>query len=301
MTLYDNGDSNNISAAHTGNIKEQLEQAMGVIPSEGWFNDCYDALRQDLQCRGQPITAAMILEQIVFHDIRDVVRNNSTGTAAFDENQNLNVDSYASELSSNAILLRKAIDESQRNDCKVILPSSFRLLVQVEEMCDISINSESRFTNDTTGTASVITGSSMGCHKICCVDGFYPGQPFVAIEVTPCINRGTNVVPGTKILLAGPITVRQGIMGWHTGNIVILGGQVERLIHIHRNEMKKIKQMSGHGIDPTIRALIWNQQQHEDMLNDDEGMVSCCNRGFLRINVYCTHTHIIARCACTGL
>lgn len=34
--------------------------------------------------------------------------------------------------------------------------------------------------------------------------------------------------------------------------------------------MTKAKHLSGHGIDPTIRALIWNQQQHDDTQHDDE-------------------------------
>jgi hypothetical protein len=109
------------------------------------------------------------------------------------------------------------------------------------------------------------------------IDGYYPGQAFVAVEVSPILGSGViggpKLLPGTKILLFGPIIVRHGMIGVHDGNCIILGGQVERLIQIQHQAIEKAKQLSGHGIDPTIRALIWNNRPNDEDENDgDEGM-----------------------------
>jgi RecQ mediated genome instability protein len=259
------GSSNDGAINH---IKEQLEQVLGVVPSDVWFRECCHGLQQQLIHAGQRITSDFFLEQILFHDLRDVVRTRFHGD---DENQN------EPDLPANVLMLREAIAKSQLNDCKFILPSSFRCFIQIEEICDVSKNSESRLKNDVAiSTANrvsggvICAGSSGGCHKFCYTDGYYPGQPFVAIEVTPIVRASTSaIVPGTKVLLTGPITVRHGMMGWHTANLVVLGGHVDRLLKIQQDEMKKVKQMSGHGIDPTIRALIWNQQVTDDNPNDE--------------------------------
>jgi RecQ mediated genome instability protein len=245
MTISSNNSSND---HETTSVMDELRQVAGVVPSSEWWNVCYS----ELQSRSQTATFEMVLEQILFHDVRDVVR-----TMNSDENQNTS----EADMPPNVILLRNAMDESRMNDGRQQeLPSSFRLLLQVEEICDVSKNSESRLSNDTSSAGT--------CRKFCCVDGHLPPQPLMAVEVSPILPGGPWP-PGTKVLLTGPMTVRHGILGWHAGNVLVLGGHVERLVHLQERERQQRIQASGHGIDPTIRALIWKQND-EHLRNEEE-------------------------------
>jgi RecQ mediated genome instability protein len=256
-------------------VTDQLRQVAGVAPSTDWLNECYAALQNPAEGRSPHITFEMALEQLLYHDLRDVVRNFSS-----DENHSAS----EADMSPNAALLRKAIDESKQNDCrKKDLSSSFRLLLQVEEICDVSKNSEARLTNDSRCTAG-------SCRKFCCVDGHLPPSPLLAIEISPIVKAGGVLLPpGTKVLLTGPMTVRHGIMGWHAGNVLVLGGQVERLVQIQEQELQKRIKSSGHGIDPTIRALIWKQNDEHLRNEEDEGtaMVEIGTTWFFEYQLTC--------------
>jgi RecQ mediated genome instability protein len=250
------------------NLREHLEQKLGLVISNDWYDDCYTALQQQ-----QPhITMEMIFEQMLYHDLRDIVRGNN---AHFE----IPTEQPSQALSDQAQLLRNAITKSMEQSAthKITLPSSFRCCLQIEEICDVSKNSESRFSSPTA------TMSLSSCHKLCLIDGYYPGQAMVAMEVAPLVAPGAGVpklFPGTKVLLFGPVIVRHGMIGLHSGNCLILGGLVERLVHIQRQAIEKAKQLSGHGIDPTIRALIWNNRHTDNDENDvDEGRfieIFCC-------------------------
>ena len=240
------------------NLRENLEQTLGLVISNDWYEDCVTALQQQQR---SITTADMIFEQMLYHDLRDVVRGNH-------HRSEMNGESQPPPLPTPAQLLRNAVTASMRqNASKETLPSSFRCCLQIEEICDVSKNSESRFTTTTI--------SSTSCLKFCLIDGYYPGQPMVAMEVTSIMisgasSSGAKLLPGTKLLLFGPVIVRNGMMGIHHGNCIILGGHVERLIQIQQQAMETAKQRSGHGIDPTIRALIWNNR-HNDGIDENEG------------------------------
>ena len=242
------------------NLQEQLEQTLGLLFSNDWLYDCSTALQQ----QQRSVTSDLILEQMLYHDLREVVRGNNN------DSYEIHAPQASQPLSTQAQLLRNAMTKSleRHESSKVTLPSSFRCFLQIEEICDVSENSESRLSTPT-------TISSSSCHKLCLIDGYYPGQALLAVEVASIVGPGagvTKLLPGTKILLCGPIIVRHGMIGLHGGNCIILGGHVERLIQIQRQAMEKAKQLSGHGIDPTIRALIWNNRQNDNDENDgDEG------------------------------
>ena len=264
-----NSDRNSIRSSVSSNIpnmdpRDHLEKTLGLTLSNDWYRDCQAALQQ----QRRSTSTEMIFEQILYHDLRDVVRDNQ---------HEIRTQPSPPAISTQAQLLRHAIAESlQPNEQrKITLPSSFRCCVQMEEICDVSKNSEFRLTTPT----SIL---SSGCHKICIIDGYYPGTALVAIEVAPIVGPGTappKLLPGTKLLLFGPLVVRNGMIGIHGGNCVILGGHVERLIQIQTEAIEKAKQLSGHGIDPTIRALIWNKHNEVDDDNEDEGKVFACNVG----------------------
>ena len=260
------------------NLREQLEQTLGLLISNDWYDDCYAALQQQQQ-QHEPqrsVTMDLIFEQLLYHDLRNVVRGSNH---LHDEQR----------LSTPAQLLRNAIADSLPHPSnetttgggsnKITLPSNFRCSLQIEEICDVSKNSESRLT---TPTATVSSISS--CHKMCLIDGYFPGSALVAMEVASITAAGPDtsytattvaapkLLPGTKLMIFGPVVVRHGIMGLHSGNCIVLGGFVERLIQIQNQALEKAKQLSGHGIDPTIRALIWNNKHNENDDNDgDEG------------------------------
>ena len=252
-------------------LREHLRQTLGLTLSNDWYHDCFAALQQ--QQRSRSINSDMILEQILYQDLRDVVRDNL---------YEMRTPPSPSVLSTQAQLLRNAVTESlQQNErsttsSKITLPSSFRCCLQIEEICDVSKNAESRF-------ATPMSTSLSSCHKICLIDGYYPGvsAALVAMEVAPIVVPGigaAKLLPGTKLLLFGPIIIRNGMIGIHSGNCIVLGGHVERLVCIQNQAMEQAKQLSGHGIDPTIRALIWNKHNDDtDGIDDehgDEGKVS---------------------------
>jgi RecQ mediated genome instability protein len=286
---------------HQIQILELFEQLLGLVVSHDWFDRCYTALQeqqQPLYQQNSTITADRILEQLIYHDLRDVVRNETT------VNNNNNIDTV---VSTNAILLRNAITKTQQQqqlqqqqntattngeNYKCTMPSTFRCCVQIEEVCDVAQNSETRLTATTTTTTNNIGTytTSSSCHKVCMTDGYSPEQAIVAIEVSPISPPGlTNpttqqqqrrLLPGTKVVLFGPnITIRNGILGLHSGNCIVLGGHVDRLVQIQNQALQRMKEVSGHGIDPTIRALIWSNQRQTDTnledadLNNDEGTV----------------------------
>jgi hypothetical protein len=111
-------------------IRSKLVQTAGVMPSEDWLTACQAHLRLTNE-----ETADAVLLQILHTDLRDVVRplaTNSTPT-------NLNS-------TSPPMLLRNLLQQSMRGEArKETLPTNFRLLVQVEELLDVSLNAEARY------------------------------------------------------------------------------------------------------------------------------------------------------------
>lgn len=249
-------------------IREQLEMITGVSPSTHWLEDCLSALQ--IQNTDVEVASAAVLEQILHHDLRDVVRT-------FDE-----VSSSSSSCEAAAQSLRRAIEQSRMGETRrAVLPATFRLLVQVEELLDVSSNAEIRLAVGPSSTAP-LGNQNARCLKVCYSDGFcttgrsayseneeVQQKPLVAMELTPVPKMSANSLAGVKVLLTGPITIRHGIAGWHAGNAAVLGGCVPELVQIQKQALQLAKQRAGHGVDPTVKALIWNHQQQDGY--EDEG------------------------------
>lgn len=196
--------------------REQLHEVVSVWPSEDWFTQCADATNH--QEEG-------ILEQLLCHDLRDVVEESEGGSAM-------------------SAMLRQAVAaSSQQNNVK--LPDTFRLLVQVETFADMAVNAEKR-----------LDGSTRQCLKLAFTDGY---ESYHAMEVTRIPEL--TLMPGLKVLLRGSMSIRHGICGWTPTNAIVLGGSVPELIEFHQNNLQKERQRVGHGVDPTVKALIWMNNQ----------------------------------------
>ena len=254
-------------------IRELLMKIAGVCPSTHWLEDCLVALQLSNTTVPTDLEAASatVLEQILHHDLRDVVRTFC------------NDDDSSSASCEAAMQLRRAVEQSKTGEtCKAILPASFRLLVQVEEFLDVSCNAETRLAVGPSST--VPTGNQDArCLKLCYADGYcstgsswYTENnndtdtqlPLVAMEVTPIAAMSANSFAGLKVLLTGPMTIRHGMAAWHAGNATVLGGRVHALVVTQQQALQLAKQRAGHGVDPTVKALIWNHQQPQD---DEDG------------------------------
>lgn len=281
-------------------VKEQLQKVAGVSPSMHWLEDCLSALR----ISNVETASAAALEQILHHDLRDVVRtfrnaaggdNNDEALSTFDDDNN-DSPQHDSVVAAAAVQLRRAVRESQTGESrKAVLPETFRLLVQVEEFLDVSSNADTRMGASSSSSSPAGAGgtqnynSNKRCFKFCFADGYcgegnsdfnentaqqQQQQPLVAMEVSPIAAHLTvNTPAGLKVLLTGPMTIRHGMVGWHAGNAFVLGGCVETLVQVQQQALQLARNRAGHGVDPTVKALIWsNQHQLQD---DEEGMCVC--------------------------
>lgn len=238
-------------------IRERLMQSAGVYPSSHWLEDCLDALSSPSNA-----VEGVILQQILHHDLRDVVRE-------FEEP--VSNDNHVTMPSK---LLRRAVQESRNNHQAVVLPKDFALMVQVEELLDISQNAETRLA---IGPASPNAPTPLGnqnnrCLKLALADGYTldgsniyrdenePHILFTAAELVPIPDLSVNSFAGVKVLLHGPIAVRNGLLLLSPPHATVLGGQVQELVEIQRKALEQAKRVAGVGIDPTVRALIWNPE-----------------------------------------
>jgi hypothetical protein len=251
-------------------VANRLEEKVGVNPSEQWLAACQSFLQET----NQEATSDAVLHQILHCDLRDVVRPVSTqgGTtteAHFDASKRLKAAIEASQPNNN--------NNTSTMPAKQVLDKSFRLLVQVEELLDISMNAESRLA---VGPASSNAPTPVGnqqkrCLKLCISDGYEylpTTTPIIAMEVTPIPNMSVQTKAGVKVVLQGPLEIRWGILMWHPGNATVLGGSVQELVEIQQRALEQAKQVAGVGVDPTIRALIGNTPQPlEDEEGNDEG------------------------------
>lgn len=257
-----------------------------------------------------------ILFQILNTDLRNVIRHHdaSTRTPGDITVHHGNNDNVGNQNVVPSKLLRQAIrHSSSQSQAFVVLPESFQLLVQVEELLDVSLNAEDRLT---LGPASLTSPTPVGnqkqrCLKMFLSDGYFdngdwysrrpcqdPGGVavnendgnendsddddnvirIVAMETEPIPDLSVHSKPGIKVILTGPIEVRLGVLMLHRGNTTVLGGCVPALIPIQKKAMDMAAKLSGVGIDPTYRALVWNPegvggdghgQENDD--DDDEG------------------------------
>lgn len=212
-------------------IADELERKAGVRVSSQWLSACLAHLRET----NQHVTADAVLHQILHSDLRDVVqRDNDDG------------------------VLRQALSQD-----KAKVPESFILMVQVEELLDVSLNAEARLqVGPASATAPTPVGNQrLRCLKLYLSDGYkQTTQHIVAMEILPLQDLSVNSKAGIKVILRGSttLTCRHGILMCSPGNAQVLGGCVSSLMEIQRKALEQAKKVAGVGVDPTVKALIWN-------------------------------------------
>lgn len=235
---------------------------VGIKLSSSWPNNPTSSQQQTFD--------ESSLDQILHHDLRSVVREDNNSSPCTCGGQ-----------------LRRAVNLSLRQDqCfKSSLNSDFRLLVQIEEIADISLGRRSRWemadSVSTSATSNSVCNRNRAlrrrCLKFAYSDGYVSEELFVAIEghTIPFITSGTNV--GAKILLSGPIDIRRGVAVWHEGNALFLGGGVSEYIASRNAALEESMRNAGVGVDSTIRALVWNVggNDGEPEGTDDKHLSNC--------------------------
>lgn len=275
----------NTSRAFNGDMElRQRLSSVGISPSSEWLDGCLQYLREQNQTPHDD----EILHQILNADLRDVVR-------CFEPSEN---DDDVSPDAQNrpSRLLRKSI-EASTNDNKQgqpVLPQSFKCMVQVEELLDVSLNAEQRLTNGPASSSSpTATGDqSKRCLKMLLSDGYdnegcrysnadetsQASAPLhiVAMETETIPNLSVQSKPGLKVILSGPIVIRCGVLMLDEGNTTVLGGCIPHLIPFQRKAMELAAKVAGVGVDPTVRALVWNPETGMEE-EQDEGFVESRN------------------------
>ncbi len=246
--------SSSENARHGGgdnnSILSQLAFSVAVQPSSEWLVACTEHLRKTQK----PATFPGVLWEILYSDLRDVVRAHSS--------------TPTTNKSPNSDILSQAIHDSrqkQHNYCAT-LEESFRILVQLEEAVDVA---QSRNHSQQSNR-----NSSSSCCKVCLSDG-YGHDCIEGIASLPVRGLAATCPSGCKVLLRGPLQVRHGILVLHSGNCLVLGGCIEALLQHQTKALAKLRE--GIGVDPTIRALIHSNQddetEEEDEAHEESGDV----------------------------
>jgi hypothetical protein len=164
-------------------IRQQLQQVVGVDPSDHWFDDCYTALcgsgssSNSSSSNDNSNLVNAIVQQIINHDLRDVVRTSFAQS-------NENVTSIATSTNNNSTVslcaqqLRHAVQMSllETHHYQAQIPPSFGpFLIQIEELLDISANAETRLLY---GPSKSYDPTPVGnqhhrCLKMVATDGYY--------------------------------------------------------------------------------------------------------------------------------
>lgn len=242
----------------TDTIREQLFQ-VGLSPSRNWLEECISALAPNSHVDS-------VFLQALYHDLRDVVRE-------WDRPGASQPPSYYPILPPAPTEIRRVVTESMQShyQYKGSVPATFRLLVQIEEHMDVCLSAQQRLEQ---GGPTDTNQQRQRCFKFLFSDGYPPMDhhgnpslellPFVGMEVSPIHSLPVNANAGIKVLLHGPIEFRHGIAMCHPGNTTVMGGHVDAWVDVQRGALEKAKRAAGVGIDPTIKALIWNNQiEHE--------------------------------------
>lgn len=294
------GESSNVAAA----VRERLHSTVGLSPSMEWLKDCLSSLDETNNenrhhhhnnDKNVEALAMDVLQQVLVHDLRDIVRTTTTTTLEDDDDTAPTTTNLATHSHQHMIaMLQRAVQSSLSPPYKATLPASFRLMVQVEEWVDVAKNAAARLEETTTTTTkrcfkiSYSHGSPPESTPLAGRDENSPNNaPLVAMELAPLIGCSTiSAAAGLKVVLVGPLTVRHGMAGWTPANALILGGAVERLAAARRHAVQRAR--AGHGVDPTVQALIWTANTVPD---DDEtggttnaGMHACLD--FCMENVF---------------
>jgi len=323
--------SSSSSSHELQRFRHHFENQAGIRPSHCWLEQCLLFIRGSSNSTG---TAGIdynieeeIWNQILYADLRDVVRVSSSSHSS---ESNENDDGNSKEAASTQ--LRHAIRQSSKNYAnnrntlnnngkfqshKVTLPSNFQLLVQIEEIVDVTMNGEQQLAavggdDGTNNAATSLTNnmyyncrqsqqqqntfgntssrnSKYRCLKMIISDGYHPNGKsslsetnqhseegkenhteiiMFARETSPILNLSISSPPGVKLVLHGPIDVRCGMLELNDGNCVVAGGEIESWKLIRMKAKERAQRERGLGVDPTIKALIWNP-----IMGDEEGMI----------------------------
>jgi hypothetical protein len=259
----------------------RLKETVGLVPCLEWIQ----ALKE--HHNAVPCNSADEVLRVALHcDLKEVVGdlsvNNNAGSSnnavmlrnAIEESMmlpnirstNLDVEEEKEEVSTN--LNRRSV-----SNAKATLPSTFRHMIQVEEILDVSINAQERLELGPADECS--NNNRRRCLKFFCSDGLSPS--ITAMETSPIPDISVNSLPGIKVLIRGSLQVRYGVLLLNEGNALVLGGCIPSLIPIRQKAIEAARKRAGIGIDPTIKALIWNnnqqqllQEQDEEGYNDEE-------------------------------
>ena len=315
------------SSSQHAQLQQHLVTQAGVKPSNYWLEQCINHIRgsNSTNVSGQVVgEGEACWTQILHADLRDVVRDDPTRDKSNDNNDNVGGDAAAVQL-RNAILQSKINVNANNNNhdnannrdndgkyqskSKVTLPSSFHLLIQMEEVVDVSMNCEQQLASMGGGgnnniVSSVVVGTNNNNRgqqyhqqgggnrnpkhrmlKMTFSDGYYSNgkaypssnaskenQILIANETSPIQNLHTTSPPGLKILLHGPIDIRLGQLQLNDGNCKVIGGEIQSWKEVWQRAKEKAQRTRGLGVDPTIKALCWNSDMGDELLDEvDEG------------------------------
>ena len=264
-------------------MQSRFHDKAGITPSKNYLDQCLAFVRQRGGNSANEVD--QIWQHILYSDLRDVVRSPSQD---------------GSGECSMAMILRKSVHESQqRPQQRQTLPSNFSLLVQLEECIDWTQNSEQRLASMSGGS---VQGDNIGHNpgrygqhqrnfrqrmlKLVVSDGYYPNgasssgaassTPHVsvlqAMETSTMASLTPTSPPGLKLYLHGPIPIRRGLLQLSDEYVAVLGGQVPHWQEIRNTAHRKAEKERGLGVDPTIKALCWNNNEDSDEeLDEGEG------------------------------
>ena len=244
--------SSSVAAA----LATKLQQKVGVTPTTDWLHACLEHLQLTNYQDDDDQMEDAVLQQLLYTDLRDVVRP----LVASNDNDKDNK-SLSSLSSAAASLLRKSLKESCTNDArKVVLDDSFALLVQIEELLDVSQNAESRLAVGPVSphNPTPVGNQSKRCLKLYLSDGHVHERHLVATESSPISPLSVHSRAGIKVRLRGPLTIRSGVLLLDPANTTVLGGCVPALQQVQQRSIQQAQRLAGIGMDPTVRALVWN-------------------------------------------
>jgi hypothetical protein len=243
-------------------IADRLNSLVSIYPSRCWLDACLQHVNDTESSISEfDDYCAAVLHQILHSDLRNVVRHDTENSDPSSRN----------ETNNHSDLLRNAITESinrasarTQNSTKVSLPPTFRLLVQIEELLDVSLNAEDRLKVGPTTLSSPtpIGNQRHRCLKMVLSDGYpHREEPslemvdsaktdssLIAMELSPIPNLSVNSQPGVKILLRGNITIRMGLLLLNETNAIVLGGCVADLIPYQQKAREKAARIAGVGV-----------------------------------------------------
>ena len=264
-------------------MQSRFHAAASVTPSRHYLDQCLAHVRQRGGNGANEVD--QIWHHILYSDLRDVVRSPSQDDSGE---------------CSMAMILRKSIHESQQQpEQPKTLPSNFSLLVQLEECIDWTQNSEQRLASMSGGSVrgdnSGHSSGRFGQHqrnsrqrmlKLVLSDGYYPNgtssgavasntpniSVLQAMETSILTSITHTSPPGLKLYLRGPIPIRRGLLQLSDEYVAVLGGQVPQWQEIRDTAQRKAEKERGLGVDPTIKALCWNNNDDSDEeLDEGEG------------------------------